>query len=303
MQKVDTEKVKIVLVTGPSGAGRTTAIRTLEDLGFEAIDNMPLSLLPRLLDGPPPRRPIALGIDARTRDFSATSLKDLLQTLSSSERISTEVLFLECAEAVLIRRFSETRRRHPMSPSANPEDGIARELSLLAPVRALSDVLIDTSTLTLHELRAEIARLFATDDSFGLAVSLQSFSFKSGIPQGLDSVFDVRFLKNPYWDPELRELTGEDPRVAAFIETDRRFDGFLERVLDLIRFLLPAYRDEGKSYLHLGFGCTGGQHRSVTVTKKLAAALEADGWRVSIKHRELERRDATRSLTVNEESG
>ena len=302
MQDATQDKVKIVLVTGPSGAGRATAIRMLEDLGFEAIDNMPLSLLPRLLDGPPPRRPIGLGIDTRTRDFSAAALKDLLLALSSSERISAQVLYLDCADDVLIRRFSETRRRHPMSPSANPEDGIAREISVLAPIQALADVLIDTSSLTLHDLRAEIARLFASEDSFGLAVSLQSFSYKSGIPHGLDSVFDVRFLKNPYWDPELRDLTGEDPRVAAFIETDRRFDGFLERILDLTRFLLPAYREEGKSYLHLGFGCTGGQHRSVTVAKKLAVALEADGWRVSIKHRELERRDTTQPHTVNEES-
>ncbi|WP_424972047.1 RNase adapter RapZ [Dinoroseobacter sp. S76] len=285
---------KIVLVTGPSGAGRTTAIHGLEDLGFEAIDNLPLSLVPRLLDGPPLRRPLALGLDVRTRDFSLPAIADLLSTLEADPRADAQLLYLDASAPVLARRFSETRRRHPMAPAESPSEGIEREADLLAPIRARADILIDTSDMSPHDLRADMLRWFGNRDSLRLAVSVRSFSYKRGTPQSTDMVFDVRFLQNPYWCEDLRKLDGRSKAVAAYVASDPRFDAFFDNVLSLTRLLLPAYRAEGKSHLAIGFGCTGGQHRSVTVTEKLAAALVEDGWQVSIRHLGLEQRHATR---------
>ena len=276
-----------VLVTGPSGAGRSTAIRALEDLGFEAIDNLPLSLVPRLLDGPPRAARLALGIDTRNRDFSAAAFLDLIDGAPAP---GFEVLYLDCSAEVLLRRFSETRRRHPLAPAESPLAGIEREFDLLAPIRARADILIDTSELTLHELRAEIGRWFGGPSEHPLALSLHSFSYKRGLPRGMDMVFDCRFLRNPYWDDALRDLDGRDPRVADYVAEDRRFGAFFGKVAELSELLLPAYVDEGKAHLSVAFGCTGGRHRSVAVAERLAKALAGDGWHVSIRHRELERR-------------
>jgi UPF0042 nucleotide-binding protein len=281
---------ELVLVTGPSGAGRSTAINALEDLGFEAIDNLPLSLLPRLLDGPPLGRPLALGVDARNRDFSTTGLIEVMDRLGRDPEVSAQLLYIDCAPDVLLRRYSETRRRHPLAPSDSPGEGIARELDLLGPIRGRADVLIDTSEMTLHDLRAEIRRWFDPDDRQRMAVSVQSFSYKRGLPRGLDIVLDCRFLKNPHWQPGLRGLDGRDPRVVAHVADDPRFAAFFAQVEALALFLLPAHLEEGKSHLSIGFGCTGGQHRSVAVAEKLANALAHAGWQVSIRHRELERR-------------
>ncbi|MBT9384713.1 RNase adapter RapZ [Pseudooceanicola sp. CBS1P-1] len=280
---------RLVLVTGPSGAGRSTAIRALEDLGFEAIDNLPLSLLPRLLDGPPPR-PLALGVDARNRDFSTAGLAELVDTLRRKQGVPLELLYLDCRAEVLSRRFSETRRRHPLAPAETPEDGIAREFDLLGPIRGRADVLVDTSDMTIHDLRAEVGRHFAAEEAQGLAISLQSFSYKRGLPRGLDMVFDVRFLRNPYWEPALRDLTGMDLPVQDYVAADPRFKPFLEKVTDLTLMLLPAYIEEGKAHLAIGFGCTGGKHRSVTLAERLGQALAEAGWQVSIRHREQEGR-------------
>jgi UPF0042 nucleotide-binding protein len=281
---------KLILVTGPSGAGRSTAINALEDLGYEAIDNLPLGLLPRLLDGPPAKRPMALGVDARNRDFSTTALIETIDRLSRNPAVSLTVLYLDCRSDVLLRRFSETRRRHPLSPAESPEHGVMRELDLLAPIRARADSLIDTSDLNVHQLREEVERWFSTGGAHGLAVSVQSFSYKRGLPRGIDMVFDCRFLANPYWQEDLRALDGRDARVAAYVAQDKRFEPFYDRVLDLTRLLLPAYIEEGKSHLSIAFGCTGGQHRSVSLVETLAKALAEDGRQVSIRHRELERR-------------
>jgi UPF0042 nucleotide-binding protein len=279
---------RVVLVTGPSGAGRTTAINALEDLGFEVIQNLPLSLLSRLLEDPPPGRPLALGLDTRNRDFSTLALIEAIDRLATAG--GAEVLYLDCRPEVLVRRYSETRRRHPLAPDETPEAGIAREADLLAPVRTRADILIDTSDMTPHDLRAEIAHWFAVSGAGRLAVSLHSFSYKRGLPRGLDMVFDVRFLRNPYWDADLRALTGQDARVAAHVAGDPRFDPFVAHLTGLLTFLLPAYVEEGKAHLALGFGCTGGQHRSVAVAERLALALAQAGWQVSIRHRELDRR-------------
>ncbi|MBY6140641.1 RNase adapter RapZ [Leisingera daeponensis] len=281
------QAVPAVLVTGPSGAGRTTAINVLEDLGFEAIDNLPLRLLPGLFDAAALPRPMALGLDSRNRDFSPRALLDVIDMLSGRRGVELTVLYLDSQSDVLLRRYSETRRRHPLAPAESPGEGVRRELDLMAPIRDRADILLDTSEMNVHQLKAEIERWFAPGGRT-LALSVQSFSYKRGMPHGIDMVFDCRFLANPYWEPGLRALDGRDAAVQDYVRADARFQPFFSRVLDLTRLLLPAYREEGKSHLSIAFGCTGGQHRSVTMAETLANALAEDGLQVSIRHRELQ---------------
>ncbi|MGB7318478.1 MAG: RNase adapter RapZ [Planktotalea sp.] len=282
-------KQRLVLVTGPSGAGRATAIHALEDSGYEAIDNMPLSLLPRLLQGPAYPRPLALGLDVRNREFSTRALLETIEDLTRRTDLQFEVVYLDCSDDVLLRRFSETRRRHPLAGAEDPLRGIAREKQALDPVRDRADILIDSSDLSPHDMRAEITRLFSIEEGLRLAVSLHSFSYKRGLPRSADMVFDCRFLQNPHWQPELRALTGCDPRVAQYVSEDPRYAAFLEQVGALCTSLLPAYTEEGKSHFTIAFGCSGGRHRSVAVTEVIAQTLALAGWQVSCRHRELER--------------
>jgi UPF0042 nucleotide-binding protein len=283
---------RVVLVTGPSGAGRSTAINALEDMGYEVIDNIPLSLVPRLIEGDNLARPMALGLDARNRDFNATALISLIDELTVDPRLSLNVIYLDCAEDELIRRFSQTRRRHPLAPDGTPLLGIAREVDLLAPIKVRADHLIETTEMSPNDLRAEITRWFSSAQDAKLAVSLQSFSYKRGVPRGIDMVFDCRFLRNPHWDAVLRDMDGRDTEVVDYIAGDPRFAEFLDKVTDLILFLLPAQLDEGKTHLAIGFGCTGGQHRSVAVTEIIALRLAEVGWPVAKRHREMERKAA-----------
>jgi UPF0042 nucleotide-binding protein len=280
---------RIVLVTGPSGAGRSSALNVLEDAGFETIDNLPLRLLPALLDGQPQPHSVALGIDARNRDFSTNGVLDLIGKLSQRTDMVVELLYLDCAEDVLLRRFSETRRRHPLAPRDRPADGITREKELLGPIRARADVLIDTSGLNVHQMREEVEHWFAPGGQHQLSVSVQSFSYKRGLPRSVDMVHDCRFLRNPFWEPSLRALNGTDAAVAEYVTQDPLFEAFAQKVEELSALLLPAFRDEGKSHLSIAFGCTGGQHRSVTLAEHHALRLADQGWRVSIRHRELDR--------------
>ena len=282
----------VVLVTGPSGAGRSTAINALEDLGYEVIDNLPLSLLPRLLEGPPPARPLALGVDVRNRDFSTAALIDTIDRLTTKGQITAQVLYMDAAEEELVRRYSETRRRHPLAPAGPPLAGISAERELLIPIRARADVLIDTTGLSPHDAKAEIEQWFGTGQGRKLGVTLHSFSYKRGLPRGMDIVMDCRFLQNPHWVEDLRQLDGRSPAVASYVAKDPRFPAFFAQVKGLADLLLPAHRDEGKAHLSIGFGCTGGKHRSVAMTEKLAQALAQDGWHVSKRHRELERSGA-----------
>ncbi|GAA5074058.1 RNase adapter RapZ [Roseibacterium beibuensis] len=285
-----TAPVRVVLVTGPSGAGRSTAINALEDIGFEAIDNLPLSLLPRLLEGAPPDRPMAFGTDARNREFSAERLLEASHRLQASEGVEVELVYLDCDPHTLQRRYSETRRRHPLAPDADPANGITLERDLLSPVRGHASVLIDTTSLTPHELRAEITRLFSPDGTQKLSVTVMSFSYRRGLPTGADLVFDCRFLRNPHWDADLKPQDGRDPRVQAYIAEDPRHAQFEAQVQEMLALLLPAFREEGKSHLTVAFGCTGGQHRSVAMAENLAAHLAEEGWHVSKRHREVEQR-------------
>jgi len=292
---------KLVLLTGLSGAGRSTALAALEDIGFEVIDGMPLALIPQLVAAPAAPdvdmvpaeapQPLALALDPRTRGFSAAAMEALLSELSGLHHLDVEVVFLEASPAVLLRRYSETRRRHPAAAGADPAAGIAREAALLAPLRERASILIDTSDMTLHDLRAQMVDRFGPGGN-RLSVMLTSFSYRHGLPAGADLVFDCRFLRNPHWQPDLRPLDGRDAPVAAHIRSDDRFAAFMERLTALVMLVLPAHADEGKSHLGIALGCTGGRHRSVFVAETLAQTLADAGWQVSIRHRELEGRGA-----------
>ena len=279
----------VAIVTGPSGAGRSTAINMFEDLGFEAIDNLPLALLDRLLSDQALDRPLAIGVDARTRDFSAQALLDTIARLTDIQHFNVSLVYVDCDTDTLLRRFSETRRRHPLAPHETVLVGIERERAILEPLPPRADVLVDTSRMSPHELRAEIGRWFGRETGGELAISVQSFSFKRGTPRSADMVLDCRFLRNPHWTPELRPLTGQDAEVARHVAADPLYQPFFEQTSGIIEMLLPAYKAEGKAYFTLALGCTGGKHRSVFMAETLANRLAEKGWQVSIRHRELER--------------
>jgi len=272
---------RLLLITGPAGAGRSTAVKALEDIGFESIDNLPVSLLPRLLGGGPLKRPLVIGIDTRTRGFDVAAL---IEFLDATHQSKPQLLFVECEEETLLRRFNETRRRHPLAPEGSLLGGILQEKTLLQPLFARADFLIDTTYLTPHDLKAELGAIFTSTLSSGLSVAVRSFSYKKGIPRGLDMVIDCRFLQNPHWQPELRRFDGTDAAVADFVKSDPLFEPFFERLTNLCDFLLPAYKKEGKAYFSIGLGCSGGKHRSVCVAENLARHLDSAGWHVSLRH-------------------
>lgn len=285
---------RVLIITGLSGAGRSTAINALDDLGYEALDNFPLSLFEALIApviGTP--APIAIGVESRTRGFSARALTETVDTLRSTWRAGAMLVFLDCSDEELLARFSQTRRRHPLAPAEDPATGIARERDVLAELREHADVLIDTTGLTPHELKADLAARFSLDLSAGMSVTLQSFSYKRGTPPGADMVIDTRFLGNPYWEDELRALDGRDDRIQVFVRSDPLYAAFFRKLCEMVTMLLPAYRAEGKAYFTIAFGCTGGRHRSVSVAEHLAHHLAEEGWPVSVRHRELERRLAS----------
>lgn len=220
------EMAHVVLVTGPSGAGRTTAINFLEDAGFEAIDNVPLTLAPRLFEGPSLNRPLALGLDTRNRDFSAIQMMETIEELASKPSLKVEVLYLDCSVDVLIHRFSETRRRHHLSPDGAALAGIQMDLDLMQPARARANVLINTTTLSPNDLRSQINQYFVPQKVKKLAISVQSFSYKRGVPRGVDMMFDCRFLRNPYWDKGLSNQDGLSVAVEDYVAADKNFYPF-----------------------------------------------------------------------------
>lgn len=294
----DRDSQRVLVVTGISGAGRTAALKALEDLGYEAIDNVPLSLLgnlvrPRQLSLPAtgPTRPIAVGVDVRTRDFAVEAVLEEVRSLAEATGLAVKMLFLDCDDDELCRRFAVSRRRHPLGGDRPIRDGIAHERKLMAPLRGGADVVIDTAGLPLGDLKRILAGHFGDAVTESLSVLVMSFSFKHGLPREADLVFDVRFLTNPYYTPELRALTGRDAAVAAFIRRDPAYAEFLDRLDALLHPLLPRYAAEGKSYLTIAVGCTGGQHRSVLVAEELTARLAGHGGRVQLHHRELARTD------------
>jgi UPF0042 nucleotide-binding protein len=284
---------QILIVTGMSGAGKTTALKTFEDLGWEVVDNLPLQLLDRLLGTPMPEgaggadRPLAFGIDSRTRGFDADAIIRRIERLRAGGERAIDTLFLDCATAVLIRRFSETRRRHPLALDRPAADGIARERELTAPLRGWADHLIDTSEATTNALQQELRTLFADEDAGRPTLAIQSFGFSRGVPRTVDLLFDMRFLRNPHWDETLRPKTGHDPDVGAYIAEDPAYDEAITRIEDLILLLLPRYASEGKSYVTIAFGCTGGRHRSVHVAERVARRLREAAFSPTVSHRDL----------------
>jgi UPF0042 nucleotide-binding protein len=287
---------RILLVTGMSGAGRTTALKTLEDMGWETVDNLPLGLLDRLLSNPLPegaadeQRPLAIGIDSRTRGFDARHILHRVASLGHSTGYSLEIAYFDANGAVLTRRYSETRRRHPLALDRPAEDGIARERELLKPLREAADHLIDTSDTTTNALQQEIRRRFGGGDGGVPTLAVLSFGYSRGLPRNADLVFDMRFLRNPHWVPELRPGTGRDPDVSAYIAGDSAYEPALARIEELLLALLPGYSREGKSYITIAFGCTGGRHRSVHCAERIAQRLHDAGFSPTILHRDLEQR-------------
>jgi RNase adaptor protein for sRNA GlmZ degradation len=276
----------VVLVTGLSGAGHSTALKILEDIGYEAIDNLPLSLLGSVLKEPESARPLAIGVDIRTRRFTANTVLERLARLTERPDLAVTLVFLDCQDEVLERRFTETRRRHPLARDRRVADGIAAERALVAPLHAQADLVVDTSSLSPGDLRRIVSGHLGLERGAGMAVFVTSFSYRYGLPREADLVLDVRFLTNPHYVPELRPFDGRDPKVAAYIEADPEFAGFFQRLTAMLEPLLPRYEGEGKSYLTVAVGCTGGRHRSVLVAERLAAWLGRLGWSANVTHRD-----------------
>jgi UPF0042 nucleotide-binding protein len=279
----------VVLVTGMSGAGRSVALKFFEDLGYEAVDNLPLSMLGMLTRGVDTGRPVALGVDTRTRGFSADTLLKLARAIKTRMEEKAALLFLDCDDDVLIRRFKETRRRHPLALDRPVSDGIRIERSLLAPLRDSADLVIDTSVLMPSELRRLLAGRFGLESAGELTVTVISFAYRQGVPREADLVFDTRFLRNPHYDESLKPYDGRNRAVASYIEADPDFARFFEDLTRLVGPLLPRFLGEGKSYLTIGIGCTGGRHRSVFVAERLAAWLGAQGFTAGVSHRDVHR--------------
>jgi UPF0042 nucleotide-binding protein len=284
------QKKELVIVTGISGAGKASALRNFEDLGYHAVDNLPLELLTDfagLVGKSQEIEHAAIVVDIRegqTLDQLPEILKHVKQVLA------TRVVFLDAQDAVLVRRYSETRRPHPLRRSETVERSIVEERQLLDPIRNVADTLIDTSNFNVHELRAHIQQRFGHEEQAKrLLVSCLSFGFKNGVPLDADLVFDVRFLPNPHFVPEFRKKTGKDPKVAAYVRGFPQTKEFLEKVNDLMLYLLPHYVEEGKSYLTVAFGCTGGQHRSVMMAEEMSKRLRKAGYQIKAVHRDIPR--------------
>ena len=296
----DRSNLSVVIVTGLSGGGKASILRALEDVGYEAVDNPPLTMLEEMIARGDQK--LAVGIDARTRGFDATGVLDAIARLRTKPGLRIQLVYARADESTLQRRYTETRRRHPLAPQGMVADGIAAEIALTAKLREQADLVVDTSGLPIANLRRLIERHFgAGADQAPLVVSLVSFAYPKGLPQEADLVFDARFLRNPHYDPILRSKTGMDPEVGAYVEADADFAVFFTRLAELIELVLPRFVQEGKKYATITIGCTGGRHRSVHLIEKLANHLTALGsatqvgngndtkWRVFVTHRELAR--------------
>ncbi len=288
---------RLLLVTGLLGAGKTTALKVLEDLGWEVIDNFPIRLLGRLVDSTDApaselRSPLAIGFDSRTRGFDPNKVIARVKQLTSRDDLEVTTLFLDCAGRELERRYNETRRRHPLAQDLPAASGIAAERELMEPLRRWADMVISTTDFTTNDLQQAVRERFGEGARAEMTVTITSFGFARGMPPIADLVFDMRFLDNPHWDPQLREQTGRDAAVAAHIRQDPAWDEAFTRIRDLILLLLPRYKAQGKAYVNVAFGCTGGRHRSVFAAKQLAGALRDAGYAPSVLHRNLSARAA-----------
>ncbi len=283
---------RVVVVTGLSGAGMSTVLKALEDLRYETIDNLPIGLIDPFLSlhdttPDPSRGPVALTIDGRTRGFTAQAMTAAIQGLRADPTLDVRMVFVDCDREILLQRYNETRRRHPLAQDRPVSDGLILEESLVGPLRDHADLNVDTSLMTIHDLRRYVGDAFSVAEGPSVVVTVTSFAFKKGLPREADLVFDVRFMDNPHWDPELRMLTGTDPRVRARVEADKDYAPFFDRLTGMLGPLLPRYNREGKSYLTVAVGCTGGKHRSVVVASRLGAWFDAQGYRSTVVHRDM----------------
>ncbi len=289
-----TPKLRVLLVTGISGAGRSTALKLLEDAGYEAMDNIPLNLLIGFLAADPStlltrHGAIAAGIDIRTRDFDVEHFVERIAPLRDRPDMEVSLLFLDCDDEVLSRRYTETRRRHPLAEDRPVLDGIRMERDMIGGLREHADLVVDTSAMIAGDLREVLSGHFKLAEGPALTATVVSFSYRKGLPREADLVFDVRFLRNPHYVEDLKSKSGMDSDVAAYIEADPAAEGFLTTVENLLIDLLPRFAREGKTYLTVAIGCTGGQHRSVYVAEQLAARLENNGHAINRRHRDVSR--------------
>ena len=292
-ERAPAAKARLVIITGLSGSGKSVVAKSFEDLSYYTVDNLPLPLLRTFLDNPlglvRGHDRIAVVTDVRAPGF-AEEFPRLFAEIDR-ERVEPTLLFLETSDEVLVRRFSETRRPHPLAPDSTVIEGIQRERDLLAELRSRADMVFDTSQWSIHEIRSQIYREFATNpgEEPGMVVSLVSFGFKYGIPYGTDLLFDVRFLPNPHFVPGLREKTGQNAEVMAYLDAQPDFEELIQRLTDLLAYLLPRYRRENRSYLSVAIGCTGGRHRSVAICERLKGTLDEKGWPARLIHRDIAR--------------
>lgn len=297
MSQETASRQRVLLVTGMLGAGKSTALKALEDLGWETIDNFPIRLLDRMIYSPDGRAgdiraPLAIGFDSRTRGFNPAKVIDRVKQLVSHDDLELTTLFLDCSGQELERRFNETRRRHALAQDMPATSGIAAERELMEPLRRWADIVITTSSFTTNDLQQAIRERFGTDAPSTMTVTVTSFGFSRGTPPLADLVFDMRFLDNPHWNQYLRQLTGKDQPVGAHIRKDPAWTEAFTRIRDLLLLLLPRYQAQGKAYVNVAFGCTGGRHRSVFTAEQIAAALRKAGYSPSILHRNLSSRAA-----------
>ncbi|WP_282604425.1 RNase adapter RapZ [Pelagibius sp. Alg239-R121] len=292
----------VVLITGLSGAGRSSALSVLEDVGYEAIDNLPLNLLETMIDEGSAERAVAVGVDIRTRNFAVEPFLQQLDKLERRQDLDLKLVFLDCDDEVLSRRFTETRRRHPLAQDRPLHDGIVAERRLVFPLRSRADHVIDTSSLTLGGLRQQIIGQLGLSEASGMAIFVTSFSYRLGLPREADLVFDVRFLTNPHYVPDLRPQSGRDKAVVDYIAADSAFQPFFKELTAMLKPLLPRYESEGKSYLTIAFGCTGGRHRSVALAERLSDWLTDHWGNVSLMHRDIDR-ESQRERAANPPSG
>ena len=275
---------QLIIITGASGAGRTTAINVFEDVGFESVDNIPISMIDSLVLSKTRNKNLALGVDIRTREFSPENLRKLL---SKYKKMVVKIIFLDCDSNKLLKRFNETRRSHPLSGVKSLSEALVEEMEYLKPIKDFANIIIDTTDYSPTDLREELLNNLSIAKIKKFSILLQSFSYKKGLPRNFDMIFDCRFLKNPYWISHLKELDGRDKKVQDFVSSSREFKIFFSKVLSLINFLIPQVQKEGKSQFSIGFGCTGGQHRSVVFVNMLRNKLNSDGHNVLCTHRDL----------------
>jgi len=275
---------QLIIVTGASGAGRTTAINVFEDIGFESVDNIPISMIDNLVLSKTRNKNLALGVDIRTREFSPENLRKLL---SKYKIMEVKIIFLDCDSNKLLRRFNETRRSHPLSGIKSLSEALVEEMEYLKPIKEFANIIIDTTDYSPTDLREELLNFLSISKIKNFSILLQSFSYKNGLPRNFDMIFDCRFLKNPYWISHLKKLDGRDKKVQDFVCNSREFKTFFSKVFTLINFLIPQVQKEGKSQFSIGFGCTGGQHRSVVFVNMLRNKLNSDDHNVLFNHRDL----------------